>query len=209
MIADWGNKRTYIVSDVDFEKNPETHTFCFNGKDTKISDYFQKVYDKTLKDFNQPLFKIQVSDEDYFLPPEFCLIDGVPDSIRKSAGMRDALAKTRVTPQEKIDKIQNMCDLLMQQKAVKNWGLEIEQVPISLTSTVLSSPQIFSQNQVIQVNESTLRRLPIHKAVDLQQGEWVMIYQNPQQSNKRSFFNQADKVLNTFIQACNQLKIKV
>ena len=92
---------------------------------------------------------------------------------------------------------------------MKNWGLEIEQVPISLTSTVLSSPQIFSQNQVIQVNESTLRRLPIHKAVDLQQGEWVMIYQNPQQSNKRSFFNQADKVLNTFIQACNQLKIKV
>jgi len=58
VIADWGNKRTYIVSDVDFEKNPETHTFCFNGKDTKISDYFQKVYDKTLKDFNQPLFKI-------------------------------------------------------------------------------------------------------------------------------------------------------
>lgn len=30
VIADWGNKRTYIVHDVDFEKNPINHTFMFN-----------------------------------------------------------------------------------------------------------------------------------------------------------------------------------
>ena len=53
-------------------------------------------------------------------------MDRVPDSIRKSAGMRNALAKTRINPQDKINRIKNMCDLLFQQKSIQNWGLEIE-----------------------------------------------------------------------------------
>lgn len=30
VIADWGNKRTYIVTDVDFTKNPVEHKFMYN-----------------------------------------------------------------------------------------------------------------------------------------------------------------------------------
>lgn len=144
VIADWGNKRTYIVNDIDFEKNPINQTFMFNDKQTKIAEYFKQVYDRQLTDFGQPLFKIQVSDQEYYLPPELCLLDGVPDSIRKSPGMRDALTRTRINPQDKINKIQKMCEILFQQKAVKNWGLEIEPIPISLKSKVLEAPQIFS-----------------------------------------------------------------
>jgi hypothetical protein len=41
------------------------------------------------------------------------MLDGVPDSIRKSPGMRDALARTRIDPQEKMKKIQEMCNTLL------------------------------------------------------------------------------------------------
>jgi len=31
VVADWGNMRTYIVHDIDFDQNPVSYTFEFNG----------------------------------------------------------------------------------------------------------------------------------------------------------------------------------
>ena len=76
-----------------------------------------------MTDPRQPLFVIRNQDRDFHLPPEFCLIDGVPDEIRKGRGMRDALAATRVTPEQKIRKIQQMCADLFKQPRIKDWGL--------------------------------------------------------------------------------------
>jgi hypothetical protein len=54
------------------------------------------------------MFLVKVADKSHYLPTEFCLLDGVPDSVRKGPGMRDALAQTRIDPQEKTRRIQNM-----------------------------------------------------------------------------------------------------
>lgn len=51
-----------------------------------------------------------------------------------------------------------------------------------------------------------LRRLPIQKPHDLLAGEWIMMYQNGQ---RRSNYNAADKVYNTFVDSCKMLNIKV
>lgn len=56
--------------------------------------------------------------------------------------MRDALAMTRISPADKIKTIQKMVDLLAKQKSMMNWGLQVEEVPISLDSFVLGSPQM-------------------------------------------------------------------
>jgi len=105
IIADWGNKRTYRVDDVDFEMTPMTYEFVWNGQTVKLAQYFQTVYNKVVSDPNQPCFLVKMGDQHHFLPSEFCLLDGVPDSIRKGAGMRDALAMTRISPAEKIRQI--------------------------------------------------------------------------------------------------------
>ena len=105
IIADWGNKRTYRVDDVDFEKTPVTYEFMWNDRPTKLAEYFKTAYGKSVSHFNQPCFLVKMGDQDQYLPSEFCLLDGVPDSIRKGAGMRDALAMTRISPREKIDQI--------------------------------------------------------------------------------------------------------
>ena len=47
------------------------------------------------------MFLVKVAEREFYLPTEFCLMDGVPDSVRKGPGMRDALAKTRIDPAEK------------------------------------------------------------------------------------------------------------
>lgn len=114
IVADWGNKRTYRVEDVDFERTPGVYEFMWNDRMVKLAEYFKQVYDKSVSDVTQPCFVVKIGESEQLLPSEFCLIDGVPDSIRKSAGMRDALAMTRVSPQEKLRQVQQMVDLLSQ-----------------------------------------------------------------------------------------------
>lgn len=68
------------------------------------------------------------------MPTELCLIDGVPESVRKGAGMRDALAHTRIDPAEKLKRIHGMVKTLFNQKAVKDWSIEVEAEPVGVTT---------------------------------------------------------------------------
>ena len=113
IIANWGNKRTYIVSDVDFSTNPVTKKFQVGDTEISVADYFKNHYGMSICEPRQPLFLIKIGEQMNYLPPEFCIIDGVPDSVRKGAGMRDALARTRINPMQKMDKIRDMSTTLM------------------------------------------------------------------------------------------------
>jgi len=92
IIADWGNQRTYFVTDVVFNVNPVTMEFEHQGEVITVADYFFKCYNKRITQPKQPMFVVKVADKTHYLPTEFCLLDGVPDSVRKGPGMRDALA---------------------------------------------------------------------------------------------------------------------
>lgn len=161
MIGNWGNKRTYIVHDVDFEKSVSTHKFPYNGKEMTIAEYFAQVYDLHVTDFDQPLFVVKMANEYAYLPPEFTILDGVPDSVRKGQGMREALMQTKLSPKERMERIQRMFDDLKTKKSIHAWGLQFESVPHSVECTVLEAAQIFKQGQVIHINEQVLRKLPI------------------------------------------------
>lgn len=176
IIADWGNSRSYFVQDIDFETNPLKHEFVYNGQTINIATYFKNVYGKILRDVNQPLFVVKIADQTHYLPPEFCLVDGVSDSMKKSPGMREALKRTHITPEDKCGRIQKMADVLQAQKALKQWDLKIEAVPVEIRSRVMDAPKIFKGNQIIHVDENILRKLPIQKAVDLKHEQWIMIY---------------------------------
>ena len=79
--------------------------FEHNGEKISIHDYFFRTYKLKLQQPDQPLFVCKVAQKEFYLPPELCLIDGVPDAVRKGAGMRDALAHTRIHPEEKLKRI--------------------------------------------------------------------------------------------------------
>ncbi len=52
IIADWGHKRTYIISGVDFTTNPTKMKFPYNEAEISVAEYMQQVYDKAVTDFN-------------------------------------------------------------------------------------------------------------------------------------------------------------
>jgi len=146
IIAGWGNKRTYIVHDVDFSCNPFSKVFMMGDREVTVAEYFLATYQKTIREKNQPMFVIKQGDQDMYLPPELCMLDGVPASMKKSREMCDAMAAVRISPKEKLDRINQMCSELFSKKAIEQWGINIEQVPIEMQSNVLTPPQIFRDN---------------------------------------------------------------
>ncbi len=48
VLTQYGQKRPYRISDVDFDKTPETLTFDRNGKTVSVATYFKSVYGKTI-----------------------------------------------------------------------------------------------------------------------------------------------------------------
>ena len=63
------------------------------------------MYKLKVTDFRQPLFVVKMSNDFLYLPPEFTILDGVPDSVKKGPGMRDALMQTKLSPKERMDRI--------------------------------------------------------------------------------------------------------
>ena len=187
-----------------FDQNPIQHTFEHNGTIVSVAEYFARVYGKKITQPKQPLFLVKVAGNDTMLPTEFCLLDNVPDYVRKSPAMRDALALTRIDPQEKIHRIQEMVRTLQSQKAVKDWNIVIEQEPVTMKTNVLGAPTMISDRQLIVCDEKTLRKAAISKAVDLRKDRWIMVYENTQR-----MFDIADGIFKSLQQASGQLKIVV
>ena len=64
IIANWGNRRTYIVTDIEFNSNPLKQTFEFHGQQVSVADYFQSCYKMQVTKLKQPLFLIRNGDVD-------------------------------------------------------------------------------------------------------------------------------------------------
>jgi hypothetical protein len=41
-------------------------------------DYFVRVYDMKITDYKQPLFEIKQKKNSIYLPPELCILVGIP-----------------------------------------------------------------------------------------------------------------------------------
>lgn len=86
VIANYGTKRTYIVQDINFEKGPVQTLFNLkDGQSISVAKYFYKTYNLKISDKRQPMLIVSFGGRQVSLPSEFCLIDGVPDSIRNNS----------------------------------------------------------------------------------------------------------------------------
>lgn len=67
-----------------------------DGQKISVAKYFYKTYDLKVSEKRQPMLQIMHQGRTISLPSEFCLMDGVPDSIRNnSRSMRTLLNKTK------------------------------------------------------------------------------------------------------------------
>ena len=117
--------------------------------------------------------------------------------------MRQALMKTKIGPAERINSIKDMVNKISEMKTNKSWGFEIVNNPISFETSVLDQAQIYTDRDVVHINEQVLRRLSIQAPVELEREKWILCY------TSNSCGREAKEVYSSFQKACRQLNVKV
>lgn len=100
VIANYGLKKTYVIKDVCFDMGPcQTFFQMKDGSKVSVAKYFYKTYKLKISDTKQPMLVMLQQGKKIYVPSEFCIMDGVPDSIRNNGrDMRSLLDKTRQDP---------------------------------------------------------------------------------------------------------------
>jgi hypothetical protein len=85
-MACYGHHKNYKVSNVRFDMCPSTCKFDQGEAGTTISMvlYFKQQYDKQIMNPDQPLFEIKQKRQNIYLPPELCMLVGIPQKVREN-----------------------------------------------------------------------------------------------------------------------------
>ena len=91
------------------------------------------------------IFVKKGKDQYLKIPSEYCMIDGVPETIKGNPmKMRKLLETTRKNPQTKMRDIGGMVKKLFNAGAenLSEWGIEIKAEPLSVNSRKLAVPML-------------------------------------------------------------------
>ena len=53
------SKKNYIISDINFDRNPNTQTFKYENRTVKLVDYYKERYNLDIEDLTQPLIVVK------------------------------------------------------------------------------------------------------------------------------------------------------
>lgn len=131
VIANYGTKRTYIIQDIKFDLGPCNTFFDLNdGTKISVAKYFFKTYNMKITDKRQPMLVMSTQGRQVSLPSEFCLIDGVPDSIKNNcSSMRTLLNKVKQNPQQKLEAVVGMVNKLFKMQKWAEWDITVDAKP--------------------------------------------------------------------------------
>ena len=93
---------------------------------------------------NQPLFEIKQKRQNIYLPPELCMLVGIPQKVRENKKTMTAMRQSLF--QKPHDRIRSICELnqmISESKEVQQWGLDIALQPDTIEAKVLERPKIF------------------------------------------------------------------
>lgn len=147
IVTCYGKRQTYRVAKIDFDDGPCNSWFMMSdGSKVSVAKYFLKEYKLKITNKRQPMIYVKAGKDRYLMiPSEFCLVDGVPDSIRgNSKAMRSLLNEVRYNPEQKMKQINTMVNKLFEagQAKLAEWGISIEAEPLRLESRRLAQPEL-------------------------------------------------------------------
>lgn len=86
VMANYGQKRTYKVHAIRWDMSPEAYFFDQGDDNKKVSmlSYFLKAYETKITQLKQPLFEVKQKRQNIYLPPELCILVGIPPKIAEN-----------------------------------------------------------------------------------------------------------------------------
>lgn len=149
VMAKYGCSRTYKVLMIRWDMSPSSYYFEQGEGDTKkisMTEYFMKTYDKKITELKQPLFEIKQKKQSIFLPPEMCILVGIPAKIRENKRiMADIRTSSMQQPHQRVESILELNRLISNSKDIQEWGIEMNLEPDEIDAKVLKRPFVFDK----------------------------------------------------------------
>jgi len=153
------NNKTYRVDDIAWDKHPSDTFEKSDGSKISFKEYYEQVYEKPVKDPQQPLLISQPKEKDrkrgmsgpILLLPEFCVITGLSDEVRANFSiMKDLAQHTRISPAARAGNLSSfMSDLNSNQEAQKelaDWNLEFSNQLLKMSGRILPVEAMHQNN---------------------------------------------------------------
>ena len=210
-------KRHYFIDDILFDRNPDTQTFSFKGKNYKLVDYFKDEYKIIIHNPKQPIIVVRNKAKDgqvtnsYFVP-ELCYLSGLEDEETKNGLFMKELAKlTKLEPNERIQKTNEFIKLLEDPSKDKNqpgklsakeksdlYGIKIEPLNELFTAYYMKDTKLIGgSNTQVSSKDKTFKVL---KKSDLT--NWLCFYEE-------NNYNDAENLYNTLSKASKAYGLKI
>ena len=207
-------KKNYIIDDISFDRDPKNEIFMFNGKSTKLEDYYNEKYKIKIHNNNQPLLIVKRKNSEgkditlYFVP-ELCYLAGLDDEFIKDRDFMKQLADyTKLNPKDRINKTNEFLNLLKETKKIEGklsskekselYGIEITALDqlhkaYNMKDTILlanNKKEISSKDKVFDV----ISKKDMTK--------WICLY-------RKSNFNDADSLYKNLNKASHGYKLVI
>ena len=207
-------KKNYIIDDISFDRDPQNEKIMYNGKSTKLEDYYLEKHKIKINNYNQPLLIVKRKNSEgkditlYFIP-ELCYLAGLDDEFIKDRDFMKKLADyTKLNPKDRINKTNEFLNLLVETKKEEGklsskeksalYGIEIKALDqlhkaYNMKDTILlasNKKEISSKDKVFDV----ISKKDMTK--------WICLY-------RKSNFNDADYLYKTLNSASRGYKLAI
>lgn len=226
VMAWYGNKRFYVVTDIDFTKDPTTYYFVTTDGNVNIDQYFWKKYGIMIKDKKQPLIVSAKTNKDNveiktYLVPELCGLTGLPENlINDHTTMKQVAKYTKLTPEDRTKRMQNLLKQFTRMdinstpqqneeerkinhslpgQIIKDWGFDIELKSHEVEGRILPPISIrLGNNQIAGVPPSGqfLFKQKICNPIALK--KWILVHASFDKKIAENFVETLYKAANVF-----------
>eukprot|EP00743_Colponemidia_sp_Colp-15_P003871 GILK01004178.1.p1 GENE.GILK01004178.1~~GILK01004178.1.p1 ORF type:complete len:796 (+),score=135.52 GILK01004178.1:65-2389(+) len=146
------NNRTYRVTDIDFNKNPDTK--MSDSETQTFREYYASKYNKRIKDGEQPLLVVEQrrTKDRIYLVPELCSLTGLTDDMRRDFQlMKDMGQHTRLKPTDRLREGTGLVTSILghdtASKVLANFNITISDRPKAMEGRVLPDEKVWFQTE--------------------------------------------------------------
>lgn len=206
-------KRNYKIDDILFDRNPQNHTFNYEGETINLIKYYEKAHKLNIKDPNQPLILVSRTDSQgdpvslYFIP-EFCSLTGLEDEATKDGFFMKELAKyTKLEPKDRVNKTNEFINLLKDpakdekfpdklsaKEKSELYGIEVTPVKEPFTAYYMEDTKLVGGNK--KEVFSSDRTFNVLEKKDMT--NWLCFYEKSNYKDAENLYNTLDKASKAF-----------